>query len=157
MDVSDSSTPAANSTNTFNAIWETGAAVGNTFLIGNGNPTSYPSGYPATRFYGITSNNNWSSGYWSSGSYVISFSQTGNILTLSALYSSGAIASTQTLSYVSAGTNTTSTSTTAILAGIYKDTSGNQYQVSGRNAHFNRARAMDYQFNHPGSKLDQHF
>ena len=35
-------TPAANSTNIFNAISETGAALGNTFLIGNGNPTSYP-------------------------------------------------------------------------------------------------------------------
>src|ERR1039457_295218 len=40
-----STTPATNSNNQFDAIFETGAAVGNSFLIGNSNPTNYPSGY----------------------------------------------------------------------------------------------------------------
>ena len=126
-----STTPAVPGTsNTFNAIWETGAAVGNIFLVGDSNLTSYPSGYPATRLYGITSDSIGSSFSWESGS-VISLSQAGNVLIISKLNPNGFVSSSKMLSYVSAGVNTTSVSTSVIEPGIYKDPGGNQYLVSG--------------------------
>ena len=125
-----STTSPPGTINTFNAVWETGAAVGNTFLIGNSGLAVYPSGYPATRLYGITSSNNWSCCSWNNG-HVVSLSQAGSILMMSSLNVDGSVATSQMLSYVSASVNTTSVSTTSMQPGIYKDTSGNQYLVSG--------------------------
>jgi hypothetical protein len=98
-----STTPKPGTTNTFNAIWETGAAVGNTYLAGNSNVPNNTAGYTNGRSYGVTSNNNWG---WGTGS-VISVGQVGTTLLISLLYSDGTTNSSQTLSCLSGCTVST--------------------------------------------------
>ena len=121
-----STTPAGTLSNTFNAIWETGAAAGNTYLAGSTNVTNNPAGYSAGRSYGLASDNNWG---WSTGA-VLSVSQVGGTLVVSSLASNGTTSTSRTLSYVSAG-GSSSTSSTTFQTGVYKDASGNQYVVNG--------------------------
>jgi len=116
---------------TFNAVWETGAAVGNIWLPGNTNVLNYPADYASGHSYGITSDNSWVSGFlnWTNGS-VISVSQVGTTLVFSLLNANGSVATSQTLSYVRAAGATT-VSTTTYHSGVYQDSSGNLYLVSG--------------------------
>lgn len=98
-----STTPiAARIPNTFNAQWETGAAVGNIWLPENKNVLNHPAGYASGRSYGLTGDNNWrerNGMYWNVGN-LISVSQVGMTLIISRLNADGSVWSSRILSYV---------------------------------------------------------
>ena len=127
-----STVPLVGTTNRFNAIWETGAAAGNTYLSGFSSVVSTPNSFLGGRSYGLSSDNNF--GFtWGEGS-LISASQVGTTLLISQLSSSsGGTNASFTLTFIAAGCFTASPSDN-FLAGNYKDSSGNQYQLSGPSA-----------------------
>lgn len=109
-----------------NSVWETGAAAGNTFLIDNYDVANYPANYSATRLYGVTV-----SSQQNISSEPIAISQVGNLLMYWQLKSDGSIADSRPLDYVSPGNNVTSASTVDFRPGIYQDSLGHQFQLSG--------------------------
>lgn len=114
--------------NQFSALWETGTAIGNTYIGNSSSLTSYPNGYPAGRAYGITGATSW---YWGTGR-TLAASQTGNVLTLTILNSDGT--PNDSVALITVGVTdaaTSSASSESFVAGSYTDFSGTPYIVSG--------------------------
>jgi hypothetical protein len=131
-----STVPAPGKMNAFNAVWETGAAAGNSLWSGYSLVPNNPGNFPAGRSYGMMSNNDWTSRYNTGGlvfgnGAFISVSQVGNNLSISPLTSNGSIYTTSTWTYVAEGGVLSGTTSQSFLPGIYRDAIGNHYVVSG--------------------------
>jgi glycine cleavage system regulatory protein len=124
----NSTVPVPGTTNTFNAQWETGAALGNSLLAGDNNIALNPTIYTAERLYGKTADTNWATYIWNNA--TIAMSQVGGNVVMSALNANGTVLAPITLRFVSAG-GVTSAATTEIQSGTYQDAAGNQYMLTG--------------------------
>ncbi len=116
----------AGTTNRFNAVWETGPAIGGTYVSGFTSIINSPAAFPTGRSYGLSSDNDFG---WGRGS-LISASQNGTTLLISLLRSDGSTSTSLTLTFVASGGETSGTSNT-FVPGTYQDANGNQYLVSG--------------------------
>ena len=111
----------------FAVVWETGPAIGNTYMGSYPQPGKHPDGWAVGRAYGISVDSAWNAGYG------ISASQAGNILNLTRLDDYGNISSynlTLTKVAESSAANSSSASE-AFLPGIYTDLNGTSLLVSG--------------------------
>jgi len=112
----------------FNGIWETGPAVGNSILAGTSNIVTFPNGYAAGRSYGVIGINSFTAN-WPAGNFLAA-SQSTTTLTVASLSASGATNASFNLNLISQGAPVAASAET-FTPGVYRDSSGFPYQLSG--------------------------
>lgn len=129
-------TAVNNSANQFSAVWETGAAIGNTYISNYSSIITNPNGFGTGRSYGLVGLASGTSGpaYYFSRNALLSAAQVGNTLTLTELNANGTQQYSGSYTLLLSGKSSAvggATSTTAFAAGNYQDGYGQQYLISG--------------------------
>ena len=112
----------------FNALWETGPATGSIY-IGNSDAINlHANAFPLGVSYGMSGDNSW----WDAGE-IISADQQGYALHLTGLNADGSLKNHQlTINYLGdSHLASASATSTTFSAGLYIDSNGGQYLVSG--------------------------